>query len=152
MYIATGLQWHFAGHNHPTYFLDIWLLFVAKSSPEIVHRLTQSARHIMERRGFKAIIVYLDDFLIIRETKEECQQAFTTLLQLLIDLVFQISWHKVIGPTQKLVFLGVQLDTAHCEMTLPPTKLTELHHVVSRFLSRRRASKKQLQQVAGKLN
>ena len=37
-------------------------------------------------------------------------------------------------------------------MALPPTKLTELHHVVSRFLSRRRASKKQLQQLAGKLN
>ena len=140
-YVATGLQWHFAGHNHPTYFFDTRLPFGAKSSPDIFHTLTRSVRRMMERRGFKTIIVYLDDFLIIGETKGECQQAFTTLLQLLIDLGFQISWHKVIGPTQKLVFLGVELDTAHCEMALPPTKLTELHHVVSRFLFRRRASK-----------
>ena len=151
-YVATGLQWHFAGHNHPTYFFDTRLPFGAKSSPEIFHRLTQAVRRMMERRSFKTIIVYLDDFLIIGETKEECQQVFTTLLQLLLDLGFQISWHKVIGPTQKLVFLGVELDTAHCEMALPPTKLTELHHVISRFLFRRRASTKQLQQLADKLN
>ena len=135
-----------------TYFFDTLLPFGAKSSPEIFLRLTQAVRRMMERRGFKTIIVYLDDFLIVGETKEECQQAFTTLLQLLLDLGFQISWHKVIEPTQKLVFLGVELDTAHCEMALPPTKLTELHHVISRFLFHRRASKKQLQQLAGKLN
>ena len=72
-YVATGLQWHFAGHNHPTYFFDTRLAFGAKSSPEIFHRLTQAVRRMMERRGFKTIIVYLDDFLIIGETKEECQ-------------------------------------------------------------------------------
>ena len=100
----------------------------------------------MQRQGFKTIIVYF-----IGETKEECQQAFTTLLQLLIDLGFQISWHKVVGPTQKLVFLGVELDTASCEMAIPPIKLMELHHVVTRFLFRHRESKKQIQQLAGKL-
>ena len=58
-----------------------------------------------QRHGFKTIIVNFTG-----ETKEECQQAFLTLLQLAIDLGFQISWHKVIGPTQKLVFLGVELQ------------------------------------------
>ena len=100
-----------------------------------------------QRHGFKTIIVYF-----IGETKEECQQAFLTLLQLAIDLGFQISWHKVIGPTQKLVFLGVELDTASCEMAIPPIKLMELHHVVTRFLFWGRESKKQIQQLAGKLN
>ena len=68
-----------------------------------LQRLTQAVRRMMERRGFKTIIVYLDDFLIIGETKEECQQVFTTLLQLLLDLGFQISWRKVIGPTEACV-------------------------------------------------
>ena len=119
-YVATGLQWHFSGHNRPTYFFDFRLLFGAKSSAAIFHRLTQSVLRMMEGRGFKTIIVYLDDFLIIAETKKECHRAFTTLLQLLIHLGSQISWHKIIGPTQKLVCLGVELDTAHCEMALPP--------------------------------
>ena len=106
----------------------------------------------MERQGYQSIIVYLDDFLVIGKTKDECQQAFSALLQLLQNLGFQISWHKVIGPTQKLVFLGVELDTLRYEMALPPGKLAELHQVVSRFRTKRRASKKQLQQLAGKLN
>lgn len=74
---------------------------------------------MMARRDFQAVVVYLDDFLIIGRTQEECQLAFSTLLQLLQDLGFQISWHKVTGPTQKLVFLGVELDTLRCEMALP---------------------------------
>ena len=101
----------------------------------------------MQLHGFKTIIVYF-----IGETKEECQQAFMTILQLLIDLEFQISWHNVIGPTQKLVFLGVELDTASCEKAIPSIKLMELHHVVTRFLFRGRESKKQIQQLAGNLN
>ena len=107
---------------------------------------------MIERRGFLSIIVYLDDFLIIGETKEECQKAFSALLHLLQDLGFQISWRKVIGPTQKLVFLGVEPDTLRCEMALPTGKLTEIHPLVSRSRTRRRASKKQLQQLGGKLN
>ena len=100
-----------------------------------------------QQHGFKTIIVYF-----IGETKEECQQAFMTLLQLLTDLGFQISWHKVIGPTQKLVFLGVELHTASCEMAIPPIKLMELHHVVTRFLFQGTESKKQIQQLGDKLN
>lgn len=84
-----------------------------------------------QRHGFKTIIVYF-----IGETKEECQQAFMTLLQLLTDLGFQISWHKVIGPTQKLVLLGVELHTASCEMAIPPIKLMELHQWLPDFFSR----------------
>ena len=81
-------------------------------------------------------MVYLDDFLVVRQTKQECQLAFDTLLQLLQALGFQISWHKVIGPTQKLVFLSIELDTLQCKMALPQEKLEDLHQVVTAFLSR----------------
>ena len=39
---------------------------------------------MMERRGFHDIIVYLDDFLVIAPTKEECERAYHALLQLLL--------------------------------------------------------------------
>ena len=139
-FAATGLRWQFKGHDHFTYMYDTRLPFGAKSSPEIFHRLTQSVRRMMARRGFNAVVVYLDDFLVVGQTKQECQLAFDTLLQLLQDLGFQISWRKVIGPTQKLALLGVELDTLKCEMALPQAKLEDLHQVVTAFLSRRRAN------------
>ena len=151
-FAATGLQWCFNGDDHPTYFYDTRLPFGAKSSPEIFHGLTQSVCRMMVRPGFTSAAVYLDDFLVISPTYEECQLAFSTLLQLLQELGFSISWHKVVSPTQKLVFLGVELDTKHCSVSLPSSKLAELQSVVSNFLTKRRANKRQLQQLAGKLN
>ena len=98
------------------------------------------------------MVVYLDDFLVIGKTKEECQLAFDKLLQLLQDLGFHIRWHKVVHPTQKLVFLGVELNTLQCEISLPQNKLEKLHLLVSSFHTKRHANKKQLQRLAGKLN
>ena len=45
----------------------------------------------MAKRGFDTIIVYLDDFLIVGETKKVCQLAFDTLITLLQHLGFEIS-------------------------------------------------------------
>ncbi len=96
---ATGCKWQFSGDKHFTYFYDTRLPFGAKSSPEIFHRLTQSVRRMMVRRGFTDIIVYLDDFLIIGDTRKQCQLAYDTLFQLLLDLGFSISDHKLGTPT-----------------------------------------------------
>ncbi|KAL9955063.1 hypothetical protein ACROYT_G042667 [Oculina patagonica] len=151
-YQATGCKWQFSGDKLFTYFYDTRLPFGAKSSPEIFHRLTQSVRRMMARRGFTDIIVYLDDFLIIGDTREQCQLAYDTLFQLLLDLGFSISDHKLVTPTQRLTFLGVQLDTTACTMTLPDDKLAELLEQVIEFQNKQRATKKQLQRLAGKLN
>ena len=151
-YTATGLKWWFAGDSKPTYFFDTRLPFGAKSSPEIFHRLTQAVRRMMERRGFHDVIVYLDDFLVIAPTKEECERAYHALSQLLRDLGFTISLKKLVPPTQCLTFLGIQLNTGTQEMTLPPTKLAELQSLVSQFQQKRRATKRELQRLAGKLN
>lgn len=122
-FAATGLKWKFEGDEDFTYFYDTRLLFGAKSSPEIFRRITQAIRRMMARRGFDSVIVYLDDFLVIAPTQQACQLAYSTLLQLLQDLGFAISWRKVVGPTQKLFFLGIELDTNQCTMALPPNKL-----------------------------
>ena len=106
----------------------------------------------MAKRGFTDIIVYLDDFLVIGATQEQCQLAFDTLLQLLVNLGFSISQHKLVAPTQCLTFLGVQLDTTACTMTLPEEKLVDLQDLVIKFQNKQWASKTQLQRSAGKLN
>ena len=151
-YQATGCKWKFTGEDEYTYFYDRRLPFGAKSSPGIFHRLTQAVRRMMERRGFEDVIVYLDDFLVIGKSLHECQLAYEMLKTLLTDLGFQLSTHKLIPPTQRLVFLGVQLDTHLGEMTLPRPKLLEFQSLVNHFLTKRRANLNQLQKLAGKLN
>ena len=151
-YEATGLKWIFEGDILPTYLMDTRLCFGGRRSPGIFHRLMQSVHHMMYRRGFTTIVVYLDDFLVIRCTKEECQLAFDTLYKLLLTLGFQISPSKLVYPCQQLTFLGVVINTVVMELSLPQSKLSETRELVNTFASHKCASKRQLQQLAGKLN
>ena len=84
----------------------------------ISHRLTQSVRRMMARKGFPYIVAYLDDFLIIAPSLDECQAALDILLRLLRKLGFQINW-QVVDPTRSLLFLGIQLYTIEMTMCIP---------------------------------
>jgi len=95
----------------------------------------------MAKRGYHGIVVFLDDFLVIGETRAECERAFSVLLEVLQDLGFTIRQHKLVPPTQRLVFLSVQLYTVSCTMTLPAEKLADLSTVISSFQRKRRATK-----------
>ena len=79
-YESTGLKWRFPGESQPQYMFDARLPFGAKRAPGIFHRITQSVKHMMERRGFTSLVVYLDDWLIVAPTKEECQECMRVLL------------------------------------------------------------------------
>ena len=140
-YPATGLKWTFSGDSRPTYMYDTRLCFGGRRSPGIFHRLTQSVRRMMCRKGFDDIVVYLDDFLIVSQSKEECELAFTTLRELLLDLGFEISPSKVVPPCQQLTFLGIVFDTQAMELSLPPDKLKETKDLVDRLTKRKRGSK-----------
>ena len=147
---VTGLKWTFPD-GHDFTFIDTKLPFGSKLAPGIFHRLSQAVRRMMSRRGF-TIVAYLDDFFICEKTRERCANALRILIFLLRKLGFCISWSKVTDPCQKIVFLGVEIDSTSLEMRLPSAKLEELKSDLADFKLRRHASKKQLQSLAGKLN
>ena len=53
----------------------------------------------MERRGMTGVIACIDDFLLTASFTVEYNNM---LIQ---------SWKKVVGPTQRIRFLGVDVDT-----------------------------------------
>ena len=71
---------------------DTKLPFGTSKSLEIFHRLTQVVTRIMARQGFQTILAYLDDFVIIGDTKAECRLAYHELIRLLCELRFTINW------------------------------------------------------------
>ena len=120
---VTGLQWNFQGKT--AYMTDTCLPFGARLSPGIFHRLTQAVKRIMAQKGH-LLVVYLDDFLIIADSKEACSEALMVLIKLLWKLGFSICWGKVINPTQRITFLGIELDSVAMSMRLPHDKLCKL--------------------------
>ncbi len=148
----AGLHWQFTGDHEPTFMYDTKLPFGASKSPSIFQTLTSAVCRIMKFHYGVVVIAYLDDFLIIADTKVDCTLALLQLCQTLRYLGFRINWNKVEGPAQQLTFLGVLIDTSAMTLSLPPTKVTELQNVLELFASRKRASKRQLQSLAGSLN
>ena len=149
---ATGLKYTFPGDQNPTYMVDTRLPFGACRSPEIFNELTQAVRGMMSNRGFDNIIAYLDDFLLVATSYDQCLAAQNTLLSLLRSLGFWINYKKVEGPVHKLTFLGIVLDTKAMTMELPSSKIQDLRQTLTRLHESTKTSKRALQSLAGKLN
>ena len=130
---------------------DQRLPFGSRKSPAIFNRITQAVRRIMSDKGIPCT-AYLDDFFLCGKDFDTCQTALNTLLELLRSLGFRINWKKVVDPTQRLVFLGIQLDTVHNTMCLDPPKRQELCNLLQHHISSKRVSRSQLERLAGKLN
>ena len=106
----------------------------------------------MACKGCDLTIVYLDDFLIISENKHVCAEALRVLIQLLRKLGFMIHWGKVVDPTTRITFLGIELDSSSMTLRLPEEKLLHLQQELQSSLSRNRFTKRQLQSLAGHLS
>ena len=151
-YKATGLAWQFEGDNSETILFDARLPFGSACGPSHFSRLSDAIKRMMQRKGHRGVINYIDDFLLVSATYAECDKALQTLISLVRKLGLHVSWTKVVCPTQHVTFLGVDIDTTECTLSLGQDKLNKLHDKLRAFAGRRRATKVQLQSLAGSLN
>lgn len=151
-YCATGLAWTFAGDKRPTVLIDTRLPFGASASCGIFNRLSQGVVAIMRAKGFLNVVSYLDDFLIGDINRDRCILALNTLIALLRQLGFGICYSKVEGPSTRLVFLGIMIDTVAMTYGLPSDKMQHLQAQINDTLSAATSTKRALQALIGKLN
>ncbi len=151
-YKATGLAWRFEGDDTDTYLFDARLPFGSACGPSHFSRLSNAIRRMMYRKGYKGVVSYIDDFFLACETYEECKEALLYLINLVRKLGLRVSWKKVVSPTKHVTFLGVDIDTNDCVLSLGADKLNMLHDKLKAFKQRQRATKVQLQSLAGSLN
>ena len=145
-----GFRWAFNGSYK--YFTDNFLCFGLKNAPSIFHRISCALTRMMARNGFSNIVNYLDDFLIVASSREECLRAQLTLIHLLHSLGFQVNWSKLSGPSQSVKFLGIILDSIAMQAFVPEDKISALEDQLTFLISHRKASKRDLQRVAGLMN
>ena len=150
-YMATGLKWRFSGHQHASYMVDTRLPYESSKSPELFNKLTQAVRRMMAIRGYD-IIAHLDDFLILAESYERCRKGLNTLLSLLRKLDFDINYSKLAGPAQRLVYLGILLDTLKITLEITPQKINELYKELLEFRACKKLTKLDIQRLVGRLN
>ena len=143
-----GLVWNLGGEDR--YVQDNFLSFGTRVAPYIFNSITDAVSRFMTAHGLFCVN-YLDDFLVMGSDYESCQQAQYFLHSVLRSLGFYISYKKVRSPSRVQLYLGVELDSIEMQLRLPQEKLEKLYAELSFFSGRRRATKRQLQQLCGVL-
>ena len=143
-----GIRWQFTGDQLPRYLVDNFLCFGLSNAPGIFNRISCAIVRMLDRAGIKCVS-YLDDFLVIADTLEECQAAQMHLISLLLSLGLPINWGKLISPSQRVIFLGIIIDTNLQRIELPTDKLERLTDLASEYSLRRKVTKRELQIIVG---
>ena len=141
-----GMQWEGA------LFVDTTLPFGLRSAPKIFTAVADAAEWIVKRRGVQFCIHYLDDYLIIGSSREQCSSDLQTMLSTFSELGLPVAENKLEGPSTCLTFLGFELDSRALEMRLPSVKLLELQQTSAAWVGRRSCRKKELESLVGKLS
>ena len=90
---------------------------------------------------------YIDDSFVIADTIEKCAKTVIRLANLLTSLGFVVHETKsVFTPTQRLTFLGFELDSVQSRVFLTQEKEEKLVRAASELLEKQQAS---IREVAG---
>lgn len=137
-----GLEWD--GHR----LVDNFLCFGCKSAPFIFNRLTDSICRYLRDVGVTCYN-YLDDIICLSESYEQGVQDQLLAISVLRRVGFYIAWEKVNSPSQKVVYLGIELNTVDMYMKLPEAKIEKILKELAFWKGKKKATLKQLQVLSG---
>ena len=142
-----GIKWR------DKFYVDTCLSFGLRSAPYLFNQFADALEWILqENYGLQWLIHYLDDyFLAGPPNSTSCDNHLRFFLKVCKLLGFPIAMDKVDGPATKLVFLGLELDSVVQQIRLPTTKLNEILEELKHWLQRRKATKRDLLSLIGKL-
>lgn len=116
------------------------LPFGLASAPYIFTKILKPVVYSLRRRekGFLSV-VYLDDFLIIAQSYDQCTANVSTPLNLLSALGFAINTRKsALIPATSCRFLGFIFNTQSFAVSIPPDKRLKLLQKTLTILDKRK--------------
>ena len=138
--------------------MDTRLAMGLSIAPGVFHEITSVIERYLQARGITAV-VYLDDFLIIGKSEEDCAEGFNVLIDLVRWLGFDLSTDKVELPVQNITFLGIDFDTRGNEVSvyLSERKVKSLLQLCQEFQDKAEPDSpsvkvKEIESLLGKLN
>ena len=82
--------------------------------------------HIKSKMSVGRLIHYLDDFLGGAKDQLSCEIAMNCFIECVNELSVPLADDKTEGPTEVLVFLGLELDTINMIVRIPHQKVLEI--------------------------
>ena len=142
-----GMRWNGA------VYVDGMLPFGLRSAPKIFNALADALEWCVSQEGVSPIYHYLDDFAVIGPPDStRCLDALHTLSRVCSELGVPLAQEKQDGPTTKIVFLGILIDTVRQELRLPEDKLKRILETVTHWIGKKACTKNELESLIGSLH
>jgi len=148
-------DWDFLSmHWQGKFYVDLRLPFGLRSSPFLFNCLTDAFEWILKHNyAISALMYYLDDYLTVGPPSSPlCASQVDFMVKTADHLGIPLAPNKLEGPTSRLVFLGILIDSNLMECSLPPDKLSELMTELHTWSSQKKCVKRELLSLIGKLN
>ena len=138
-----GFEWEGA------WYLNNRLSFGLRCAPSIFDKLSNFIVLVAKSYGVGKVVNYLDDFIVIADSEEECLRQRNILIEVAEFLGFVISYNKVTKPSRVTTFLGITINSTKMELTLPEEKVVKMGIAIDECLASRSVTKKCLQSIGG---
>ena len=108
---------------------------------------------VRKRSTGGSLLHYIDDFLFVgKEGTTDCEELMTKFHTACDKLGVPIAPEKTEGPTNKLIFLGLTINSSDQTVTIPEDKLIKLRGLLTTMLGRKKCTLKEVQSLIGSLN
>ena len=140
-----GMKWR------GKYFVDIALPFGLRSAPFISNFIADMVEWILlHRHHLSDLLHYLHDFITTGPPNSaQCAVNLQTALSVCQKLGLPLHPGKCVGPSTRLVVLGIELDSVE---HLPEDKLVALRELIASWCHRWWCSRAQLESLIGHLH
>ena len=100
-----------------------------------------------------SLLHYLDDFLFGgKKDTNDCTFIMSVFMDKMQLLGVPIASDKTEGPTTKLSFLGLELDSEEMTIRIPMGKIEEIRQKIVSMLARKKCTLREMQSLIGSLN
>ena len=143
-----GMKWR--GH----FYVDLALPFGLRSAPYIFNAVADMVEWIiLNKYSVPDLLHYLDDFITAGPaSSDQCSRNLQTSLTVCRSLGLPLHPNKCIGPSTRLVVLGVELDSLQQSARLPADKLAALRELIQSWRAKQWCTRRQLESLIGHLH
>lgn len=132
------------------FYLDLCPSFGCKSSSSACQRIANAVTFIMGKKDH-FVLGYLDDYAGTHLKQEEALKSYNDFTQVMDELGLKLASHKCLPPSQEIEWLGFRVNTVQMTISIPDLKLEEVVKECSKWLAKKRANRKMIQSILGKL-
>ena len=135
-----GMEWR------GSQFVNGSLPFGLRSAPKVI---ADALQWVMLASRVTVVEHYLNKFVILGgPDRPECGRNMERILAVCMELGVFLDME---GPTDRLTFLGIELDTRAGILCLPPDNLSRLKDLLAKWSSRKSCRRQQLESLIGSL-